>query len=392
MTGNTDIKELARFIKEECKNIVLMLGAGVSTSAGIPDFRSPKTGLYANLARLNLPRPEAVFDIQFFQKNPVPFYTLANELYPGKFRPTITHSFIRLLHEHGLLSLCLTQNIDTLERRAGVPDHKIVEAHGSFATQRCLKCRRPFDDAKMKDLVLNFSRTKKIPRCEKPGCNGLVKPDIVFFGESLPEAFSASVSKVRNADLNIVIGTSLTVYPFAGLALYPCPRALINLDLVGDFGEREDPDDFVLLGKCDDIIRELCEELGWEDELLKLWEEAKGSVEDLEERGREAEAKEKEREHLEAEEEANRLAEKLEKEMVLDRVAESIEKKEEKAEKEEILGQVAESIGKKQSNAEVEAETQTETDTTKTELEDKDVKNRKDQDTEQKEETDPPKL
>lgn len=106
-------------------------------------------------------------------------YTLAQELYPGKFRPTITHSFIRLLHNKGLLLKCFTQNIDTLERRAGVPDDKIIEAHGSFATQRCIDCGAPYDD----DLIKVHIKEKTIPRCE--GCRGLVKPDIVFFGEAV---------------------------------------------------------------------------------------------------------------------------------------------------------------------------------------------------------------
>lgn len=110
-------------------------GAGISTSAGIPDFRSPETGLYANLARLNLPNPEAVFDISYFRTNPKPFYTLAQEMYPGKYRPTITHSFIYLLHRKGLLLKLFTQNIDCLEREAGVPSDMIIEAHGSFARQ-----------------------------------------------------------------------------------------------------------------------------------------------------------------------------------------------------------------------------------------------------------------
>ncbi|KAJ7080504.1 DHS-like NAD/FAD-binding domain-containing protein [Mycena epipterygia] len=262
-----DIPGLAQYIaSDKCKNIVLMLGAGVSTSAGIPDFRSPETGLYANLARLKLPYPEAVFEINFFRKNPVPFYTLAHELYPGKFRPTITHSFIRLLAAHSLLHTCFTQNIDTLERRAGVPDDKIIEAHGSFANQRCIECQRTYDDAKMKRHIL----AKETPKCET--CGGLVKPDIVFFGESLPDEFIEAIPNVGKADLLIIMGTSMTVHPFAGLAERAgpsCPRVLINLDRVGSIGRR--PNDVVVLDKCDDVVRKLCKELGWEDELLDLW-------------------------------------------------------------------------------------------------------------------------
>src|SRR6201996_4554824 len=98
------VKALARHIKDgKARAVVVMTGAGISTSAGIPDFRSPETGLYANLARLNLPFSEAVFDISYFRMHPEPFYALAHELYPGNFRPTITHSFIALLHDKGML-------------------------------------------------------------------------------------------------------------------------------------------------------------------------------------------------------------------------------------------------------------------------------------------------
>lgn len=106
-------------------------------------------------------------------------YTLAKELYPGRYRPTLTHSFIKVLHAHSLLYTCFTQNIDTLERRAGVPEKKIIEAHGSFATQRCIDCKRPYDDEKIRKAVMNSA----IPRCEH--CTGLVKPNIVFFGEAV---------------------------------------------------------------------------------------------------------------------------------------------------------------------------------------------------------------
>jgi NAD-dependent histone deacetylase SIR2 len=140
LTSRT-IDGLTEFIKSgKVRKIVVMTGAGISTSAGIPDFRSPETGLYANLARLNLPYAEAVFSIEYFRENPEPFYTLAKELYPGKFRPTITHSFIRLLHEKGLLLKLFTQNIDCLEREAGIPDDKIIEAHGYVLSVAAAMC------------------------------------------------------------------------------------------------------------------------------------------------------------------------------------------------------------------------------------------------------------
>ncbi|KAG8214517.1 DHS-like NAD/FAD-binding domain-containing protein [Butyriboletus roseoflavus] len=200
-------------------------------------------------------------------------YTLAKELYPGRYRPTITHSFIKVLHAHSLLHTCFTQNIDTLERRAGVPEKKIIEAHGSFATQRCIECKRPYEDEKIKKAVINST----IPRCEH--CRGLVKPDIVFFGEALPPRFHVSIRSLRHADLLIVMGTSLTVHPFASLVdLVPddCPRVLINLDDVGDFDKQ---DDIILLGKCDDIVQELCCELGWGMELERAWAATADSVE-----------------------------------------------------------------------------------------------------------------
>lgn len=106
-------------------------------------------------------------------------YILAHELYPGKYRPTLTHSFIRLLSQKNLLDTCFTQNIDTLERRAGIPEGKIIEAHGSFASQRCVDCSEEFDGEKMRGYI----KTKEVPKCEI--CGGYVKPDIVFFGEGV---------------------------------------------------------------------------------------------------------------------------------------------------------------------------------------------------------------
>lgn len=288
--------------------------------------------LQSNLERLNLPYPEAVFAINYFAENPLPceqavrtlrlngltsgpliliVYTLARELYPGRFRPTLTHTFVKLLADHALLDTCFTQNIDTLERRAGVPAHRIVEAHGSFADQHCIECKRAFDGAQMKAAI----ERAEIVRCGQ--CGGLVKPDIVFFGEAvsgrqgsfcedpgvltsmnathtqLPPLFERTVPKLREADLLFVIGTSLTVHPFASLTgLVPagCPRVLINMERAGDIGGR--PDDVVLLGRCDDIVREIAQELGWADELEREWAKTEILV-PLEALDREKGAKEK---------------------------------------------------------------------------------------------------
>ncbi|KAF5246044.1 hypothetical protein FAUST_1455 [Fusarium austroamericanum] len=281
------------------KNIVVLTGAGISTAAGIPDFRSPGTGLYANLARLNLPYAEAVFDISYFREHPEPFYVLANELYPGKFHPTVSHAFIALLARKNLLQMLFTQNIDCLERVAGVPSDRIIEAHGSFAKQRCIECKEEYPDDKMKEHVFGG----KVPHCDKEGCKGLVKPDIVFFGEPLPKAFDNNTFQVAMADLVLVAGTSLSVYPFAalpGLAQEGKPRVLFNMEQVGQLGSRSD--DVIELGDCDAGIRKFADELGWRDELEALWREIVGDAEaDRQNSGREKEAVQDEVERLAAE-------------------------------------------------------------------------------------------
>jgi NAD-dependent histone deacetylase SIR2 len=249
---------------------LLQTGAGISTSAGIPDYRSPETGIYANLTRLNLPDPEAVFDISFFQKNPLPFYTVARELFPGRFRPTITHSFLKLLYDKGRLLKLFTQNIDGLERQAGVPPELMVEAHGSFATHHCISCNASFPDDLMKQAIDQALP----PHCLKPECGGLVKPDIVFFGQGLPEVFNLNRTLPAAADLCIILGTSLCVQPFASLPSFckeGVPRVLINMERVGGLGSR--PDDVLLLGDCDEGVRKFAKALGWLEELEALWAE-----------------------------------------------------------------------------------------------------------------------
>lgn len=285
--------DLARPRHPGARRIVVLTGAGISTSAGIPDFRSPGTGLYANLARLNLPNPQAVFDLSYFRENPTPFYTLAHELYPSdpaaapmssvtgqrsadakdlprRFEPTIAHAFIRLLQDKQLLSKCFTQNIDTLERAAGVDPALLIEAHGSFAGQHCIDCGAAYPDHAMRDHIA----ARTIPRCVAPACGGLVKPDIVFFGERLPDAFwPAAQRDVPRADVLIVMGTSLAVAPFSGLpglVRRGTPRVLVNREQVGDLGHMSD--DVLLLGECDAGVRRLARACGWEEELERVWE------------------------------------------------------------------------------------------------------------------------
>ena len=211
---------------------------------------------------------EAVFDISYFRNNPLPFYTLAHELYPGKYRPTLSHSFIRLLSDKGLLLKLFTQNIDCLDREAGVPADRIVEAHGSFARQRCIECKKSYPE----DLMRQAVSRRDVPHCITSQCNGLVKPDIVFFGEQLPEEFHRNRTLPHDADLCIIMGTSLTVQPFASLPGFcseGVPRVLINLERVGDLGSRAD--DVLILGDCDAGVRKLASALGWEDELQALY-------------------------------------------------------------------------------------------------------------------------
>lgn len=179
---------------------------------------------------------------------------------------------MRLLSDKGLLLKLFTQNIDCLDREAGVPADKIVEAHGSFAQQRCIECKTSYPS----DLMKLAISKRDVPHCLTPQCNGLVKPDIVFFGEQLPENFHTNRDLPRTADLCIVMGTSLTVQPFASLPGFcsdGVPRVLINLEQVGGLGSRTD--DVIVLEDCDAGVRKLAAALGWEEELQALWDDTK---------------------------------------------------------------------------------------------------------------------
>ena len=232
-----DMEGVARYIAEKgCKQVVVMCGAGISTSAGIPDFRTPGTGLYDNLQRFDLPQAESIFELNFFRRNPGAFYTLAREMWPGNFEPTPAHYFVRLLHDKGILLRCYSQNIDSLERRAGLPAEKLVAAHGNFDEAHVIDTE-PEIKVDIQELKTALDKGEEGWKALKEEKGGLVKPKIVFFGEELPERFARlHRTDLSSCDLLIVMGTSLVVHPFAGLVGYAArtaPRMLINRDQAG---------------------------------------------------------------------------------------------------------------------------------------------------------------
>lgn len=189
------------------QHLVALTGAGISTLSGIPDFRG-KNGLYSRTdADYN-----KLFDIDFFRKNPSYYYTHSKDFIYNldKREPNVVHNVLAKLEKQGILKAVLTQNIDLLHQKAG--SQQIWELHGSPGTHHCLNCGYAMD-FNMVRVLLN---TQTVPHC--PHCNGIIKPDIVFFGEMLPElALEKAAWHAEHADLMLVLGTSLTVYPVAGI-------------------------------------------------------------------------------------------------------------------------------------------------------------------------------
>ncbi|KAJ8022434.1 NAD-dependent protein deacetylase sirtuin-1 [Holothuria leucospilota] len=247
---------------KKCNNVIVLSGAGVSVSCGIPDFRS-RDGIYARLAIdfPDLPDPQAMFDIHYFRKDPRPFFKFAKEIYPGQYQPSICHKFISLLEQHNKLLRNYSQNIDTLEQVSGIT--RVVQCHGSFATATCTHCGHKVDAEVIRKEIFD----QVIPKC--PQCQpaldvqAILKPDIVFFGEGLPNIFYDCLDDDKDAaDLLIVIGSSLKVRPVATIP-YPSvipnsvPQILINREPLPHMNF-----DIELLGDGDVIINEICHRLG----------------------------------------------------------------------------------------------------------------------------------
>lgn len=197
--------ELNKLIHES-ENIVFFGGAGVSTESGIPDFRSVD-GLYNQ--KYNYP-PETIISHSFFMKKTEEFYNFyKNNMIFLDAKPNVAHVRIAELEKLGKLKAVITQNIDGLHQKAG--SKNVLELHGSVHRNYCMKCGKFYD-------VNYIVESNVIPKCT---CGGIIKPDVVLYEESLDqEIITKSVEYIRNADVLIIGGTSLVVYPAAGLINY----------------------------------------------------------------------------------------------------------------------------------------------------------------------------
>ncbi|KAK9330905.1 DHS-like NAD/FAD-binding domain-containing protein [Lipomyces starkeyi] len=283
---------------KNAKNIVLLTGAGISTSLGIPDFRSD-SGIYKKLETMGLSEPQEVFDLHVFREDPSIFYTFSREILPTVTRFSPTHAFIKLIQDNGKLLTNYTQNIDNLESYAGISTDKLVQCHGSFAFATCQncghkvpgqelfpdisigvvsRCKQPASTDSDNSSLSSSSRKRKRKPIDddedeqdadestdaayQTRCNGVMKPDITFFGEALPKTFETRLlgQDVDNCDLLICIGTSLKVAPVSEIIrvlpghipqIYisrtPCTHAEFDVSL---------------LGNCDDVVEYICNKLG----------------------------------------------------------------------------------------------------------------------------------
>ena len=202
LAGATRLAELIR----ESDSTVALTGAGVSVPSGIPDFRTPETGLWANVD------PMEVAHIDVFERNPARFWSYYRPRFHslGDKRPNRAHEALVELERQGLLDGVITQNIDRLHRAAG--SREVVEVHGSIDTSSCVRCDAVYG---IEDVDGLFDE-EGIAICST--CGAGVKPDVVLFGELLPEsAMTRARQLAERADLMLCIGSSLAVYPVAGL-------------------------------------------------------------------------------------------------------------------------------------------------------------------------------
>ncbi len=256
----------ARVRQGKIRKVAVLSGAGLSTAAGIPDFRSPGSGLYSQMEKFKLPFPEAVFSLEYFMEDPKPFYTIAQSMLK-QYLPTKAHYFIRLLQDKGILLRNFTQNVDNLEIDAGVKPELLVQAHGTIATSHCASCHAEVDHR----LMIEHVKKGEPLMCTK--CKNPCKPDIIMFGESLPVQFSQELDTMKQADLVIIIGTSLKVFPFSaliGMAGPTVPRIVVDRVVPDKIADSKEKRDVLMLGDAEDSATKLAAMFGLEKEFNKL--------------------------------------------------------------------------------------------------------------------------
>lgn len=211
----TNLQQLKQWINES-NSAVFFGGAGVSTESGIPDFRSVD-GLYNQ--KFEYP-PETIISHSFFVRKPEYFFRFYREkMLPLGFEPNVTHKVLARLEAEGHLAAVVTQNIDGLHQKAG--SKRVFELHGSVLRNYCVKCGKFYRAEVVRDA-------KGIPLCD---CGGIIKPDVVLYEEPLDEnVMAGAIAAIRKADLLIVGGTSLTVYPAAGLLHYYRGQRLVLIN------------------------------------------------------------------------------------------------------------------------------------------------------------------
>ena len=211
----TNLQQLKQWINES-KSAVFFGGAGVSTESGIPDFRSVD-GLYSQ--KFDYP-PETIISHSFFERKPEYFFRFYREkMLPLGFEPNVTHKVLARLEAEGHLAAVVTQNIDGLHQKAG--SKRVFELHGSVLRNYCVKCGKFYRAEVIRDA-------RGIPLCD---CGGIIKPDVVLYEEPLDEnVMAGAIAAIRKADLLIVGGTSLTVYPAAGLLHYYRGQRLVLIN------------------------------------------------------------------------------------------------------------------------------------------------------------------
>lgn len=210
-----EIEILQEWIKES-NNIVFFGGAGVSTESGIPDFRSVD-GLYNQ--KYDYP-PETILSHSFFMSNTKEFYEFYHDkMLVSNAKPNITHKKLAELEKQGKLKAIVTQNIDGLHQMAG--SKEVLELHGSVYRNYCMSCQKSFDFEYIK-------KSEGIPKCS---CGGIIKPDVILYEEGLDQTIiKKALNYIEEADILIVGGTSLSVYPAAGIIQYYRGKKLVLIN------------------------------------------------------------------------------------------------------------------------------------------------------------------